>query len=292
MKQISVLMSTYNGEKYLETQINSIINQKDVLVNLLVRDDGSKDATIEILEKYKKNNKLDWYSDVNLGPARCFMDLIKNVDECDYYSFADQDDYWFEDKLKIGIEKLEKYDDIPAIYFCDKLIVDEKLSVLSEKTHEYIISFESAMMRNIVTGCTLIINSKMREVLLEYIPQYLAMHDEWIYRVCISIGGKCIYDNGMHMKYRQHQNNVIGSGTIRGNMKRRVNNFINCPHERSKTAKELLKGYSKYMNDYNIKVLEDIANCRKIEILKNKKFKTESFEHDFMFKMATILNKI
>ena len=87
MEKVVVLMSTYNGEKYLEEQIKSIINQKDVQVDLFVRDDGSNDTTLEILSKYEKKNILKLYTGQNLKSAYSFMDLIMNAPNSEYYAF-------------------------------------------------------------------------------------------------------------------------------------------------------------------------------------------------------------
>ncbi len=94
MDSIVVLMSTYNGEKYIREQLDSIFNQEGIDVKVVVRDDGSKDTTHAILDEYKKTHELVWYTGENLKSARSFMDLIYQAPESDYYAFADQDDYW------------------------------------------------------------------------------------------------------------------------------------------------------------------------------------------------------
>ena len=77
MKKVLVLLSTYNGEKYLKEQIDSVLAQKNTDVSILVRDDGSTDKTLEILEKYKKDGKLEWYTGKNLKPAKSFLNLVR-----------------------------------------------------------------------------------------------------------------------------------------------------------------------------------------------------------------------
>ncbi|EME3524541.1 glycosyltransferase, partial [Enterococcus faecium] len=97
MYSVTVFMSTYNSEMYLEEQIKSILKQKKVKVSLWVRDDGSSDNTINILEKYKKKGKLTYFSGCNLGYGKSFLDLFKNIKiPTDYYAYSDQDDYWEE----------------------------------------------------------------------------------------------------------------------------------------------------------------------------------------------------
>ena len=110
MKKIIVLMSTYNGEKYLQVQLDSILSQENVDLELLVRDDGSTDSTKTILERYQSEGKLTWYSGKNKKPAYSFFDLLGKCKDADYYAFADQDDFWHEDKLINAIKRLEKID--------------------------------------------------------------------------------------------------------------------------------------------------------------------------------------
>ena len=83
---VCVLMSTYNGEKYLEEQIDSILAQKGCKVQLLVRDDGSSDGTIGILQKYHEEGYLEYYTGENLKPAKSFMDLLYNAPKAEYYA--------------------------------------------------------------------------------------------------------------------------------------------------------------------------------------------------------------
>ena len=299
MKKVRVLMSTYNGQKYLKEQLDSILLQKDVETKILVRDDGSTDETLSILNEYKKQGKLEWYNGKNLRPAKSFMNLLKNSGNYEYYAFADQDDYWKEDKLSKAINRLEEVDSKkPALYFCDKELVDSKLNHIKHKKINYKVSFESAMIKNIATGCTMVMNKNLVEIVNSYSPSYIVMHDAWIYRVCLAIGGICIYDDGEYIKYRQHGNNVIGAqeGVV-NKTKRRWNNFWHCDHSREKTARELLNGYSDLINKNKLNVLQQISNYRnswkaKVNLIKNTNMKTESLENNISFRIALLLNKV
>ena len=113
MKNVTVLMSTYNGETYLKEQIDSILAQEGIRVKLLVRDDGSKDSTQQILDDYSKRGLLEWYKGENLKSARSFMNLVDTVSlDADYYAFSDQDDFWEKDKLSRAIDMLNQFDDV------------------------------------------------------------------------------------------------------------------------------------------------------------------------------------
>ena len=210
MKKVQVLLSTYNGEKYLKEQIESIIKQEEVEISLLVRDDGSTDKTIEILEEISKNNRnIKIYKGENKGPARSFMELVQKSEEVDYYAFADQDDIWETKKIISAVKKLNN-PDIPELYISSLTIVDENLNNIEKKEIQGKFTFEDEMIKNFATGCTQVFNKKLRNIINLYEPQYIIMHDSWITRVCYAIGGNVVIDKNSYIKYRQHSNNVVG----------------------------------------------------------------------------------
>lgn len=109
METVCVMMSTYNGEKFLERQIDSILDQKEVNIELIIRDDGSNDATCKIIQKYiEKHKNIQVYFGINLGYERSFFDLMLKAGEYKYYAFSDQDDVWDDFKLKKAIEKMQE----------------------------------------------------------------------------------------------------------------------------------------------------------------------------------------
>ena len=127
--RICVMLSSYNGEKYIKEQIDSILAQKiDGEMILLVRDDGSTDETKQILNEYRsKYNNISWYTGDNLKAAKSFWDLVNSAPDADYYAFCDQDDVWYPDKLVRAINALEK-EAIPALYASNVVVVDQNLN--------------------------------------------------------------------------------------------------------------------------------------------------------------------
>lgn len=213
-KEIVVLMSTYNGERYLKEQIDSILTQEDCDVKLFVRDDMSTDNTINILSQYKSKGLLDWYRDGNnLGPAKSFLSLLKKAPNADYYAFADQDDVWQKDKLRRGIDRIGDSDKA-IVYYANAELVDENLKSLGckvYKTRQPQSAIKGLCSCNAL-GCTMIFNSKVRETVnLGGIPDNLIMHDNYVCGVCIASGGRIIYDDYIAVFYRQHGNNVVGA---------------------------------------------------------------------------------
>lgn len=219
-RKVCVLMSTYNGEKYLKEQIDSILNQIEVEIYLLIRDDGSKDSTVEILDKYNKLENVTVIKGENLGAKKSFLTLISMApDYFDYYALSDQDDYWLEDKMISAISHIEgevKSLEDNFLYYSNTCLVDKDLFPLNEigfnVDRPY--SFGEILIRNCASGCTYVFGKKLKGLIkapqdlkLENIP----MHDHWINMICLATGGKIIFEKKSHILYRQHGGNVIGN---------------------------------------------------------------------------------
>ncbi len=209
MKRVLVLLSTYNGEKYLDEQLKSIFLQENVEVHVLARDDGSQDKTLEILKMWAQNGKLKWYSGENLKPARSFLDLICAAEDYDYYALSDQDDYWLPDKLYTAVTALEK--NKAQLYYSATTVVDSNLHVLPQIEYpqeDY--NFFESLMYNHISGCTMVFDARLRGVLKNYIPQNIIMHDWWLMLVCKALDMKTVYDPVSRILYRQHEKNCVG----------------------------------------------------------------------------------
>lgn len=252
--KVAVLMSTYNGDKYLKKQIDSILNQSgDFHVDLWVRDDGSSDFTKDILEQYKQDGKLQWYTGSNLKPAHSFFDLIKKCRGYDYYAFADQDDYWLEDKLQVGITQLKKLN-TPALYCCNAELVDQNLCPLGREVYRQQpkLDFYTLSCAGGLLGCTMIFNKELATLLQDKpVPQKMIMHDFYIALVCLALDGQIIYDRNVYIKYRQHERNVVGvSYGKMATLYQRIKEIMTKPDITvSEQASEVLHNYKKDMND-------------------------------------------
>lgn len=224
MAEIAILLSTYNGSKYIECQLDSLLNQTAKNWKLCIRDDGSTDGTKKILEKYvSKFSQLHFFGDdENLGAAKSFMKLLKDV-ESDYYMFCDQDDLWLEDKIKYAFSCIRDLEienvDSSILVFSDAQIVDSELKMMSESFIEnsgivtdFVQEKGYVNITNISPGCTYIFNRKLRDEVLDY-PLNLPMHDWWLVLRAKELG-KLYFLNRTDMLYRQHENNVIGAHQI------------------------------------------------------------------------------
>lgn len=266
MVKVAVLMSTYNGEKYLKSQIDSVINQIDCEVHFFARDDGSKDNTCSILNEYQSKGMLDWYSGNNMGPAYSFLDLLKHSPECDCYAFCDQDDIWYKDKLSRASKKLNK--DKIEVYYSNTRLVNEKgkkLNVLGYNDKQKM-SMNAFVCSGGIIGCTMVISHKLRDIIINHdIPKNIIMHDYYIAIVCLELGGNIIYDSIPSMDYRQHTNNVVGIPTGKKMILKQRLNFI--LQKRKKTidnqAIEIYRVYEREISVKNAKFLKKVSNYKK-----------------------------
>ena len=298
MKNVCILMSTYNGEKYLREQIESLRNQQGVDAKILVRDDGSNDSTTQILEQYSKEGVLEWYAGENLKSARSFLDLIYHTPYSDYYAFCDQDDYWMPNKLAAAIQLLEETDSGKSALYCSKTkIVDKDLHPIDQKNKfEFMaLGMPSAFIINNAPGCTMVFNRYLLERVREYVPAYIGMHDSWIYKVCVVTGNQIIADKNAYIYYRQHGNNVLGGmhNPIKS-WKRRINNLQSASCYRSKVANQVLIGYEKYLSEGDGEILRIISNYKKnirywILAIINPSISTPIPFYTLMFKVAVML---
>lgn len=299
MQKVQVLLSSYNGEKYIKNQIESILKQEDVEVSLLIRDDGSNDKTLDIIEKMAKENKnISYYQGENIGVAKSFMNLVNKAKESDYYAFADQDDIWMPKKIISAIKKLENVKEKPSLYISALEIVDEKLDTIEIKKVSGNFTFEGEMIKNFAVGCTMVFNKELCNILKKYNPSYIIMHDSWITRVCYAIGGNVIIDDNTYIKYRQHQNNVMGYkyGGLKKLKKQFEIAFKDNVSMRANIANELKNGYEDLLTEDTKQVVENLIKYRKDKkaknwLLKNKKFRTNSLAINLKMKIAIRMNK-
>lgn len=298
MEKVTVLLSTYNGEKYLAEQLDSIMNQKDVKVRLLVRDDGSSDSTSSILNTWSEKMELSWYSGNNLKPAKSFLDLLSNAGESSYYSFSDQDDYWLPEKLIAAIRALDNCKDVPALYFCQTQLVDEKLNKKKSIVINPYLTFGEALVYQFVSGCTMVFNSKLRDIVLSYKPSFVAMHDLWIYCIALAVGAKVIFDPQPHILYRQHENNVIGLSTNKYKewKNRLFGLFDRKGNERYEFAREIQQGYLSQMTVENRATIDTFIKAKtsikyRLKLFFDDSFKCSDKKTYRLFKLAVILNR-
>lgn len=223
---VCILMATYNGEKYLVEQIESILNQSITNWILLIRDDGSYDNTKKILALYEaKDPRIYLIDDVlgNLGVTSNFNRLMEVAfsTSCRYFCFADQDDVWNKDKIKLMLEALidieKKQDGVsPILLYSDLEVVDSNLNQIHPSfmkfqglKHPANQQLEQLMTQNVITGCASFFNKALLEKAIP-IPKSVIVHDWWL-GLCAAVYQKNYYLDLALVKYRQHSTNQIGA---------------------------------------------------------------------------------
>lgn len=286
MDNVAVIMSTYNGEKYLREQLDSILGQVNVSVTLYVRDDGSVDETKQILSEYAKH-----YDSVhvefaqNVGVGNSFMNaLYATPDTFDYYAFADQDDIWLENKLYEAVKTLK--DSGANLYVSNQECVNGEGKSLGLRwlpdDERVFLNPEGILCQNVLCGCTMALTKQFKRIICKEdkrpAPDVLNLknHDGWIALVA-AMGKGIVYDNRSFMKYRQHGANVVGAYKASFGKRLRAK-FRKIKHNelrnyRSKTARELCLKCPELTCKYPIIEMCAVADTRKgkRQILKNQK---------------------
>lgn len=207
VKKISVAMATFNGEKYLEEQLDSILLNLTEQDELVISDDGSKDKTIEILRKYqKKDNRIKILEGPKLGVKKNFENAIKNTTG-DIIFLSDQDDVWKKNKVKKTIEILKKTNCTVVLH--NAAIVNQNLESINQNFFEFRNSKKGKIkniIKNSYIGCCMAFDSKLKDKILP-IPNNIEMHDQWI-GILAEKYGKCELLNDELILYRRHDNNV------------------------------------------------------------------------------------
>tara|TARA_B100000886_G_scaffold54682_1_gene33563 strand:- start:30579 stop:31424 length:846 start_codon:yes stop_codon:yes gene_type:complete len=218
--KVEILLATYNGEKFLCEQLDSIVNQEYKSWNLLIHDDGSIDNTISILNEYQNTypNKIRLLNDQKIfaSASKNFFHLIESRStKANLYCLCDQDDIWDKNKLKLIIERYNLIDDeMPVLIHSDLSLIDSNGKLL-EKSHNKLINFQKNLITkstvlyyNPVPGCAMCINSTLANK-ISY-SKYMVMHDWWILLSAIYKNTTVLYIKTPLVKYRQHSTNVLG----------------------------------------------------------------------------------
>ncbi len=264
MKRCLVLLCTYNGEKYLREQLDSILSQKDIEVAVKAADDRSTDGTKEILKEYAEKFPAFTYSvnEKNKGFCYNFLDLIFSVKDTDYdyYALSDQDDVWLPEKLKRAAEQIESKGETQkgTLYCSNLLVTDEKLTPLHRMEEKFPkVNRYSASFFNIATGCTIVFDKKFLLQSTKHYPSDLQLHDDWLFLLAMYTAD-FIYDfEGHDIYYRQHAENLIGSGDKKTKEKKgKVYWGWPC-------VKEIIALYGDEISKKNLKILIRTRDYRK-----------------------------
>ena len=280
LPNVAVLMSTYNGEKFIREQLNSIFSQRDVNVTLFVRDDGSSDKTCAIIEEYRiKYPDVRFEKGSNLGVVGSFFRLMLLAgDGYDYYAFADQDDVWLDQKLIRSVLKMQSVTpDEPKMYYSRLEFVNENLRHLGYSIIPTTSGFHNALVQNQATGCTVVINTSARNCIVDRLPSWSLMHDWWCYLV-VSAFGTVVYDDESFIRYRKHGNNVTPSTpNFAIELYARTRRFLgegNIPEKVTDQAREFLNLFGSQLSPEKRRLAEGFLEARSRGILGRLRYAT------------------
>lgn len=231
MENIAVLLSTYNGEKWVNEQLDSILHQKNVEVTLYIRDDGSTDKTVSIIKEYKeKYSNIVLWEEENIGWGKSFMELLSRVKGHSFYCFADQDDIWLDNKLNRAIEMINKsHTNSPMLYYSAMTLIDKEGKYI-KKVQDYKPwsvgknKISASCINNLCCGCVMVFNDGLRELCIIPKDKTNISHDTYIGAVAVTVGN-IIYDKESFILHRIHEKNATVSSQKRGLKKLIYHNY-------------------------------------------------------------------
>ena len=222
MPEVEVLLATYNGEKYLVEQLDSLLAQTYQNWRITAADDGSTDSTRRILEEYAaKDGRITLLPPATPHGSACanFMSLLRQS-TADYIMFCDQDDVWRPEKIQYEMRAMRATENrapnIPILVATDLTVVTSDLKVLSESFWSYqnldpsFTGFKSLVAQSLVTGCTVLVNRALVNHVRYQMADDMIMHDWWLSLIAAAFGKICMLEEKTVL-YRQHGSNSVGA---------------------------------------------------------------------------------
>ena len=307
INRVCVLLSTFNGELYLEEQLSSLANQTYSEFDVIARDDGSSDDTISILQSagIEVVN-----GDKNIGPQRSFTALINLAlerNKYDFFLFCDQDDIWAPNKIEILLKGIHNASPkhTPTLIFSDLIVVDADNKPISksflkhQKLNPKRTQLNQLLMQNVVTGCSCLFNKELA-ILAKRMTDDVLMHD-WGVAIIASLFGKIVFCEDALVRYRQHSNNTLGAKkhTVSAYLPL-LKKILNGAHQPLKhniiQAKFFLNTYGKEINNDKFKILNafiSLTNANRFYFLRKLLefgFFKSSYSRNLVLFASTLFN--
>lgn len=295
MNHVDIILSVYNGEKYLKEQLNSIFSQTHQNFKLIIRDNGSTDISPEILKSYSLKYPDKVFIDPNhkqILPLYLSFSALLNFSTSPYVMFCDADDVWLERKIEKSLSKIQDLEAThskltPCLVFSDLYIVDQSLNVVSNSMFRFQslkpdnMKLNYLLAQDIACGNTYILNQSLLK-LINPIPHGAGMHDIWASLVAVSLG-KVSYLKEPLILYRQHGNNVCGSVTIIQKSwwyLKRIKSIRSKIDEKFQIARVFSENFSYLLSDPDKKIIREFLNIHKANYFQKRKI---IFKNKFYF---------
>ena len=313
--KIAILLHVYNGVEYLGEQLQSLLKQdisEKAEIKIIVRDDGSTDKTSDILDRYHREEKIEWIKGETKGKTKSFWELLAKAPEADYYAFCDQDDVWMPEKLSRAVKYLETKAIIegeevdvavsPLLYQGDYTVTNAVLKPIKftrNKTTRFN-DFHHSLLYGTTPGCTYVFNASARELMLKYDvnTNYDGNYDD-LARNIVFLAGNVVRDRVPTMYLRKSKSDAFYDnyyGGFFGSIKQNLA-LSKSSNERSKIAKGLLATYGSEIEDKEkLESLKQVAEyqedtAQKERLLANHKFVTGDF-NDKLLRKAVLSGKL
>ncbi|MBO9127829.1 MULTISPECIES: glycosyltransferase family 2 protein [unclassified Rhizobium] len=302
---VAVLLCTYNGEPFLEEQLESILSQDHRNLHLWVSDDGSSDGTMSILRRYQSRLGADRFVIIE-GPrngfAANFLTLLCAPEiDADYYMFADQDDIWEGTKISCALKAMAcEPSNAPLVYSSRTTLVDiNNVEIGLSPLFFRPASFRNAIIQSIGGGNTMVVNRAARDLARRANVQTIISHDWWLYMLVTGAGGKMIYDSVPRVRYRQHGSNLIGMNVGWKMKLQRLRRLASGQfREWNNVNMRALQANSHLLTPENRSVLNAFLDARdggllrRVVGLRRSGAYRQTFGDEVVVLLATILNKI
>ena len=300
MHKVQILVSSYNGEKVIQRQIESILQQKEVEVHILIRDDGSKDTTVQILNslRYRHPDRIEIVIGDNIGWKRSFIELLFLSGNYDYYGFSDQDDIWDRKKVIKSINKMEQDKNIGIkVCQCASICADENMYPLQEQEVIYDLpkSKKMAIAQEYFRGCCMLWNKEAMRLLRIHKPKETIAHDYWVGLVCYYFG--TVYHCPEKLLYHiRYLHNSSTDGNISEGRAKRFKAFFSDKLIYMNPVEDLLNGYRELLTEEDIIFLSVVRSYKtsiwnKMKIVLDPNFRRENLKSTLFFKMIILLGK-
>ncbi len=298
MSKIAIFMSTFNGERYVGKQLESLAKQNtESEIDLYIRDDGSTDKTDEIINYWKRKINIYYYKGKNCGPAKSFWELFLNDDiQADYYAFCDQDDIWDSDKIEVAIKHL-KGD--THLYASNCRIIDQDDNLIEKRRIEKSPGFlvQQLFVCGATQGCSMVFTKELRDFIFSKKISCVPMHDLIVLLYSASFG-RVYWDNEPHFSYRYHANNVVAKGNKKMITRKyySLKRWIKNRNQMKTVAKELIENRC-FVDEETLIFLNNIISSTwnihsKIELCKEEKIKKCEKDSLRSFRMRVFLGII
>ena len=301
---VAILLSTYEGERFLVPQLHSLLSQTHRDWVLYWRDDGSHDGTKQVmrafLDRIGPDRVVVLEDNVRVGATESYMRLLRRAfaDGSPVLAFADQDDVWLPEKLSRGVTALATVpDEVPGLYFARQVLVDASLRriALSFRVRRPP-GFPTCLTQNLATGCTVLMNREAMALVAERPAPLGSLHDWWSYIVVSAHGGRPIADNEPTVLYRQHDSNTVGAP--RGLWPRAIAALRRGPEPFMRLLRGYVDALSKHPGGMNESARVQLARIawaleggmgRRLGVLRMPEFRRQTWLETLLFRIWFLL---